>query len=82
VEHWAEERAGTISHMLDDTLRVTVACAAGVWTGVVEGVPGAVTQTRRISELDPHVREQLAGLLDRPPSSFALDYHLHEEGCA
>lgn len=68
--------------MPEHVLRVTVTCASGVWTAVVEGVPDAVTRARRISELDPRVREQLAGLVDRPASSFVLEYHLHEEGCA
>ena len=67
--------------MPEDTLRVRVTCAAGVWTAAVTGVPDAVTQARRISELDPQVRELLAGLVDRPASSFVLEYHLHEEGC-
>jgi len=67
--------------MLVQTLRVTVTYAAGVWTAVVEDVPNAVTQARRISELDPLVRELLAGLLERPADSFILEYHLHEEGC-
>jgi len=68
--------------MAEDTLRVRVACDAGVWTAVVEGVADAVTQTRRISELDPQVRAQLSGLLERPASSFVLEYQLMEEGRA
>jgi L-asparaginase II len=64
--------------MLDEGLTVMVTCDDGVWTAAVKGVPEATTQTRRLSELDPQVRQQLAELLARPARSFVLEYNVRE----
>ena len=64
--------------MPEEALKVMVTCDDGVWTTAVRGVPDATTQTRRLSELDPQVRQQLALLLDRPAPSFVIEYNVRE----
>ena len=69
---------GTIGHMPEDVVTVTVTCADGVWTASVEGMPEATSHTRRLSALDRQVRERLANLLGCPGDSLVLEYTLPE----
>jgi hypothetical protein len=64
--------------MPDEGLTVMVTCDDGVWTAAVLGVPEATTQTRRLSDLDARVRQQLAKVLARPAPSFVLEYNVRE----
>jgi hypothetical protein len=65
--------------MVSDAFAVTVTSEDGVWVAVVHGVRDAIVKTRRLSALDPQVRELLADALDRPSGSFALEYRLRED---
>ena len=53
---------------------VTVTCEDEFWVAVVEGVPGAATETRHLSTLETEVRDLLAGLTGQDEHDFDLDF--------
>jgi DNA-directed RNA polymerase specialized sigma24 family protein len=54
--------------------QVTVSREDGDWVGAVNGVPGAVVETRRLDHLEDEIRDGLALLLSIPWDSFDLDW--------
>lgn len=50
----------------------------GYWVAVVPGVRGGATESRRLSELDPELRDLLSGLLDAEPERIELDWHYED----
>jgi hypothetical protein len=46
------------------------------WVGVVNGVPGAATETKRLSDLEIEVRDLLAGLLDIDDEAIELSWDM------
>ena len=64
--------------MLKEPYAVTVTAKGGAWIAVVQGVPEATVRAHRLSALDPRVRQLLAEALDRPASSFVLEYSMRE----
>jgi hypothetical protein len=44
------------------------------WVAVVGGLPGGATEARRLSQLEPEVRDLIAGLTDSSEDAFELDW--------
>jgi len=53
---------------------VTVTREDNLWVAVVDGVPAGATDVERFSELEIEVRDLVAGLTDRGPDRFNLDW--------
>ena len=43
------------------------------WVLTVPEVPGAISQVHRLESADDQIREAIAGVLDAPPDSFAVN---------
>ncbi|MFT4164776.1 MAG: hypothetical protein QM650_06000 [Microlunatus sp.] len=55
------------------TYRAIARRVDGWWAVEVADVPGAVTQTRRLDQVDTMAREVISLKLDTPPDSFDID---------
>jgi hypothetical protein len=62
--------------LVADLFHVTVKREDGFWVGVVEGVRGGATETRRLDKLESEIRDLLAGLLDLDEDDIKLDVDL------
>jgi hypothetical protein len=58
------------------TYDVDVTREDGFWVGVVRGVRGGATETRRLSALRGEVQDLLSGLLDVDEDDLQLEFHL------
>jgi predicted RNase H-like HicB family nuclease len=48
----------------------------GYWIATAPGVPGMVTQAKRLDQIAARAREAIAALLDEPASSFDIESHI------
>jgi len=47
-----------------------------MWVGVVKGLRGGATESRRLDKLEVEVRDLVSGLTDTDPDKFDLEFRL------
>ncbi|GAA1243130.1 hypothetical protein GCM10009676_30830 [Prauserella halophila] len=54
---------------------VVVTREDGLWVAVVDGLAGGATDVDRMRDLEPDVRDLIAGLRDLDPEDFEITWH-------
>ncbi|AOS63058.1 hypothetical protein [Actinoalloteichus hymeniacidonis] len=59
---------------------VRVSREDNLWVAVVDGLPGGATDTIRLDDIELETRDLIAGLTDREPSGFQLEWRFEQDG--